>query len=104
MLDCLVSFDQLISKGCAMRAYVLMINHMQLLMTPRESGQVARVIQVLGRCHVRYVNDRYRHTGTLWKRRYKSSLVDCDTHLCRYRYIELNPVRARMCTDPADYP
>lgn len=74
-------------------------------MTPQSSGQVARLMQALGRRYVRYVNDRYRRTGTLWEGRYKSSLVDRDTYLLRcYRYIELNPVRARMCADPADYP
>jgi putative transposase len=92
-------------EHCAVHAYVLMTNHVHLLMTPDESGQVARVMQALGRRYVRYINDRYRRTGTLWEGRYKSSLVDRDTYLLRcYRYIELNPVRARMCTDPADYP
>ncbi|MFK2905251.1 transposase [Dyella ginsengisoli] len=73
-------------------------------MTPEASGQLARVMQALGRRHVRYVNDRYRRTGTLWEGRYKSSLVDRDTYLLRCcRYIELNPVRAMMCADPAEY-
>lgn len=90
---------------CQVHAYVLMTNHVHLLMTPESSGQVARLMQALGRRYVRYVNDRYRRTGTLWEGRYKSSLVDRDTYLLRcYRYIELNPVRARMCADPADYP
>ncbi len=92
-------------EGCAVHAYVLMTNHVHLLMTPDEGGQVARVMQSLGRRYVRYVNDRYRRTGTLWEGRYKASLIDRDTYLLRcYRYIELNPVRARMCADPADYP
>ncbi|MDQ2945412.1 MAG: hypothetical protein M3Y27_05630 [Acidobacteriota bacterium] len=62
-------------------------------------------MQSLGRRYVRYINDRYRRTGTLWEGRYKSSLVDRETYLLhRYRYIELNPVRARMTVDPLDYP
>lgn len=92
-------------ERCQVHAYVLMTNHVHLLVTPETSGQVARLMQALGRRYVRYVNDRYRRTGTLWEGRYKSSLVDRDTYLLRcYRYIELNPVRARMCADPADYP
>jgi putative transposase len=92
-------------ERCQVHAYVLMTNDVHLLITPEESGQVARLMQALGRRYVRYVNDRYRRTGTLWEGRYKSSLVDRDTYLLRcYRYIELNPVRARMCADPADYP
>jgi REP element-mobilizing transposase RayT len=91
-------------EGCAVHAYVLMTNHVHLLMTPTGSGQIARLMQALGRRYVRYVNDRYHRTGTLWEGRYKSSLVDRDTYLLHcYRYIELNPVRAAMCTDPADY-
>ena len=92
-------------EGCAVHAYVLMTNHVHLLMTPAASGQVARVMQALGRRYVRYINDRYRRTGTLWEGRYKACLVDRETYLLRcYRYIELNPVRAQMVADADDYP
>jgi putative transposase len=91
-------------EGCQVHAYVLMTNHVHLLMTPVAHGQVARVMQSLGRRYVRYINDRYRRTGTLWEGRYKSSLVDRETYLLHcYRYIELNPVRACMVADPIDY-
>jgi putative transposase len=83
-------------------AYVLMTHHVHLLMTPTGSGQVARLMQALGR---RYVNDRYRRTGTLGEARYKSSPIDRDNYRMHgYRYIELNPVRTDICPDPADYP
>lgn len=65
-------------ERCAVHAYVLMTNHVHLLMTPEASGQVAHVMQALGRRYVRYVNDRHHRTGTLWVGRYKSSLVDRD--------------------------
>jgi putative transposase len=53
---------------------------------------------------VQYINRTLGRTGTLWDSRYKSSLVDADAYLllCQ-RYIELNPVRAGMVVDPADY-
>ncbi|HET6432657.1 transposase [Dyella sp.] len=51
-------------EHCQVHAYVLMTNHVHLLMTPETSGQVARLMQALGRRYVRYVNDRYRRTGT----------------------------------------
>ncbi|MBB1089108.1 transposase [Lysobacter sp. SG-8] len=90
--------------GCAVHAYVLMGNHVHLLATPRETGQVPRLMQDLGRRYVRYVNDHYHRTGTLWEGRYKSCLVAGDRSLLQcQRYIELNPVRARMVADPADY-
>jgi putative transposase len=92
-------------EGCAVHAYVLMTNHVHLLMTPPRPGAVARVMQSLGRRYVRYVNDRYHRTGTLWEGRYKACLVDQDDYLMQcHRYIELNPVRARMIPDPRDYP
>ena len=91
-------------RGCAVHAYVLMTNHVHLLLTPSAVGQVGRLMQALGRRYVRYVNDRYHRSGTLWEGRYKSCLVDHDSYLLRcYRYIELNPVRARMVDDPAGY-
>lgn len=55
-------------------------------------AQMARVMQSLGRHYVRYVNDRYRRTGTLWDGRYKACLVDSEAYLLRCcRYIELKP-------------
>ena len=92
-------------EGCAVHAYVLMTNHVHLLMTPTAAGQVSRVMQALGRHYVRYINDRYHRTGTLWEGRYKACLVDGETYLLRcYRYIELNPERVRMVADARDYP
>jgi putative transposase len=90
--------------GCAVHAYVLMTNHVHLLLTPTAPGQVSHVMQALGRRYVRYINDRYRRTGTLWEGRYKSCPVESDDHLLRcYRYIDLNPVRAAMVADPAAF-
>ena len=90
---------------CCVHAYVLMTNHAHLLVTPMVAGGIARMMQALGRGYVRYVNDRYHRTGTLWEGRYKSCPVMEDTYLLRcQRYIELNPMRARMATDPAHYP
>ena len=91
-------------ESWAVHAYMLMTNHVHLLMTPSTQGQVVRVMQSLGRRYVRYVNDRYHRTGTLWEGRYKACLVDSEGYLLRcYRYIELNPLRARMVVNPADY-
>ncbi|WP_319936646.1 transposase [Novilysobacter selenitireducens] len=90
--------------GCAIHAYVLMTNHVHLLVTPGAGGQVGAMMQALGRRYVRYVNDRYGRTGTLWEGRYKACPVQSDAHLLRcYRYIELNPVRAAMVAKPGDH-
>jgi len=85
-------------------AWVLMTNHVHLLCTPQEEGGVSRMMQSIGRMYVRYYNNTYQRSGTLWEGRFKSSLVQSERYLLElYRYIELNPVRADMVDDPAEY-
>ena len=89
----------------AVHSYVLMTNHVHLLMTPEEGNGVSKLIQSLGRYYVRYVNKTHGRTGTLWEGRYKSTLVDSENYfLTVSRYIELNPVRADMVGHPGEYP
>jgi REP-associated tyrosine transposase len=90
---------------CAIHAYVLMTNHVHLLLTPEDAEGVSRIMQYLGRRYVPYVNQRYGRSGTLWEGRFRSSLVQSETYLLAcHRYIELNPVRAGMVNGPGDYP
>ncbi len=90
--------------GCALHAYVLMTNHVHVLVTPGEAGAVSRMMQALGRRYVACFNARYGRTGTLWEGRFKAGLVDSERYvLTCYRYIELNPVRAGMVVGPHDY-
>ena len=78
--------------------------YVHLLMTPQQPGAIAKVMQSVGRRYVQYVNYLYQRSGTLWEGRYKASLVDSERYLLTcYRYIELNPVRANMVAEPADY-
>jgi putative transposase len=89
---------------CAIHAYVLMPNHVHLLVTPQATGGVAAMMQDVGRRYVRIFNDEHGRTGTLWEGRYKSSLIDTETYLMTcHRYIELNPVRAGLIADPGSY-
>lgn len=91
--------------GCALHAYVLMENHVHLLLTPPRAGAVGVMMQRLGRRYVAWFNARHERTGTLWEGRYKACLVDSETYVLRCaRYIDLNPVRARLTSDPASYP
>jgi putative transposase len=90
--------------GCAIHAYVLMTNHVHLLLTPAEPGAPSQLMQSLGRRYVQYVNRFYRRSGSLWEGRFKSSVVQAETYLLAcMRYIELNPVRADMVADPGQY-
>lgn len=91
--------------GARVHAYVLMTNHVHLLLTPEFAQTPSLLLQSVGRRYVRYVNHVYRRSGTLWEGRYKSTLIDSDRYLLTCsRYIELNPVRARMVDRPGDYP
>jgi putative transposase len=91
--------------SCDIHAYVLMTNHVHLLITPNEENGISKTIQMLGRYYVQYFNYTYRRTGTLWEGRYKASLIDSELYaLVCYRYIELNPVRANMVDHPSEYP
>ena len=91
--------------NCDIHAYVLMTNHVHLLITPHKKDGISKVIQMLGRYYVQYFNHTYQRTGTLWEGRYKATLIDSEHYaLGCYRYIELNPVRANMVEHPAEYP
>jgi putative transposase len=89
---------------CCLHAYVLMTNHIHLLITPTEPAAIARVIQWVSRSYVPQFNEAAGRTGTLWDGRYRGTVIDSERYLLAcYRYIELNPVRAGMVEDPADY-
>lgn len=91
--------------SCDVHAYVLMTNHLHLLITPNEEQGVSKAMQMLGRYYVQYFNYCYRRTGTLWEGRYKATLIDSEAYLLTcMRYIELNPVRAGMVDHPSQYP
>lgn len=96
--------DALPREGCLLHAYVLMDNHVHLLLTPSAADSVARLMQRLGRNYVGLFNARHGRTGTLWEGRYKACLVDSEDYVLRCcRYIELNPVRAAIIDDPVAY-
>lgn len=88
----------------AIHAFVLMDNHVHLLLSAAEAGCVSRALRQAGQSYVQSFNQRHGRVGTLWQGRFKSSLVDSEAYLLRVmRYIELNPVRAAMVERPEDY-
>ena len=91
--------------GCRIHAYVLMTNHVHLLLSADSAAAPGALMKALGQRYVQYVNRTYRRSGTLWEGRYRSCLTQDETYLlaCQ-RYIELNPVRAAMVAHPGDYP
>lgn len=97
--------DAASEHACDIHAYVLMTNHVHILVTPHAENSISKMMQSLGRYYVQYFNYTYKRTGTLWEGRYKASLIDSDRYLFTcMRYIELNPVRAKMIEHPSEYP
>lgn len=92
-------------QGVEVHAYVLMSNHIHLLLTPQRDQALPLMMQALGRRYVRHFNLCHGRTGTLWEGRYRSSLIQTERHLLACMvYLDLNPVRAGMVADPADHP
>lgn len=101
-LDCLGKAA--LHHGLLIHAYVLMTNHVHLLVTGKDSVSAPKTIQSLGRQYVAYFNERYGRTGTLWEGRYRSTLVEADRYLLAcHRYIDMNPVRVGLVEHPAEY-
>ena len=99
-------YRRLLQEACTehdvrLHAYVLMDNHVHLLLHADQPGAVSRAMRAIGQAYVQAFNHRHGRIGTLWQGRYKSSLVDSETYLLRVmRYIELNPVRVAMVDVP----
>jgi len=86
--------------ACQIHAYVLMTNHVHILVTPARMDSLGKMMQMLGRYYVQY----YQRTGTLWEDRYKACLISSEQYLFTcMRYIELNPLRAGIVQDPSEY-
>jgi putative transposase len=89
---------------CALHAYCLMTNHVHLLLTPVTDHGPSTLMRKLGQRYVPYFNRRYGRSGTLWEGRFKSCLVDSARYVIGcHRYIEQNPVRARMVAGAGAY-
>ena len=106
--DYLVYLDLLrrssVSESCRIHAYVLMSNHIHILVSPSHERAPGNMMKSVGERYVQYVNRRYNRSGTLWQGRFRSCPVQDDAYLivCQ-RYIEMNPVRAGMVSHPSLY-
>jgi len=90
--------------GCALHAYVLMGNHVHLLVTPSRPGGVSRLMRLLGERYTRYIGEVHERSGPLLEERFKALALRSRQHLLDcMRYIELNPVRARLVAAPDEY-
>jgi len=90
--------------GVAVHVYCIMTNHIHVLATPGEKDSISSAMKVVGSRYAQYINKKYKRTGTLWEGRHRSSLVQSNPYfLVCSRYIELNPVVARMVKRPEEY-
>ena len=68
-------------SDCSLHAYVIMTNHLHLLITPESKEQLALFMQSMANRYVRYFNAIHHRTGTIWEGRFKSCLVDSEHYL-----------------------
>lgn len=84
--------------------YCLMPNHIHLLVKPSEGKTLFKMSQGITLYYTQYFNKKNRRTGRLWECRYHSSIIDEDRYLWAVnRYIESNPVKARIVKKSEDY-
>ena len=89
---------------CDIHAYVLISNHVHLLLTPKKDYAISHMMKQLAQQYTQYINYNYHRTGSVWEGRYKSDVIDTEQYLLAcYKYIELNPVRANMVQLPSLY-
>jgi putative transposase len=85
--------------------YCLMTNHVHLIIDPgSDENNLGLLMKRLAGRHTRRINRLERRTGTSWEGRFKCSPIESDRYLLACtRYVDLNPVRARMVARPEDY-
>jgi putative transposase len=84
--------------------YCLMTNHFHLLLRPGPGQSISRILQSLTVAHTWRYHRRHHTVGHVWQGRFRSPVIQDDEHLLVVlRYIEANPVRARMVADPGEY-
>jgi len=94
-----------VESKCAIHGYVLMTNHVHLLLTPCTDAGCSRFMKDVSQRYSQRCNRTWRRSGPMWEGRFKSCLVDTSDYLVScLQYIELNPVRAGMIADPGFYP
>ncbi len=84
--------------------FCLMDNHIHLLVEPKEDGSLSRVMESVTKEYAKYFNKKYGRSGHVFQGRYKNFLVQTERYFfaCS-RYIDLNPVKANLVTNPKEY-
>jgi len=84
-------------------AWVLMPNHVHLILTPSDEDGLRRAMAAVHRRYAGYIHQRLERTGHFWQGRFGAVVMD-EAHLAAaLRYVALNPVRARLVKRPQDW-
>ena len=102
------TYVALLAEGCraakvAVWAYCLMPNHVHLILVPSDADGLRAALAESHRRYTRQVNLREGWRGYLWQGRFASVAMDETYLLACARYVELNPVRAKLARRPADW-
>lgn len=85
--------------------YCIMNNHLHLIIWLKPAGDLSRFMKQLSLAYCHHYIKQYNYCGHLWQGRFKSIIIRSDSQALQCgKYIELNPVRAGMISDPGDYP
>ena len=85
-------------------AWVLMPNHVHLILVPSDSDGLRRALAQVHRRYAGHIHARLKRTGHFWQGRFGAAVMD-ETHLAAaVRYVALNPVRAGLVEQAHDWP
>jgi len=93
------------ASSCKIYAFCLMANHVHLIVDPGDQPDgIGKLMKRLAGRQTRHMNRLAGRSGTLWEGRFRSSPIDSTNYLLACcRYLEMNPVLAKICHDPASY-
>ena len=91
-------------EGVEIWGYCLMPNHVHLIAVPASKQALRRAIGEAHRRYTRRINFREKWRGYLWQGRFASFVMDDPYLLSAARYVELNPVRARLVPSAGQWP
>ena len=96
--------DHCRAAGVAIWSWVLMPNHVHLILVPQDADGLRRALAPVHRRYAGAIHARERRTGHFWQGRFGCVAMD-DAHCAQaFRYVALNPVRAGLARHAADWP
>ncbi len=100
--DLLVEYTT--AAGVEVWAWVLMPNHVHLIVVPHDTDALRRALAPVHRYYAGHIHMRQKRSGHFWQGRFGCVAMD-ESHLgAALRYVALNPVRARLCKRATDWP